>query len=308
MFNRSREVEQLSQMLKSAPKLSVVTGPVNSGKSKLIEYVIARVSADNPNRVPIHVANLRQGTYNSVQSLVESLSSDMKSWVKKIKENVEGVSVSEVTFHLTSHLTKGTPLDRLNYLLKCIAKELPSYSVLRGKQMPIFFIDEANRLRSLLCNTEGQAALESLFQWFVLNTKEKRRFHVIMASSDSFYHLWVEKFIGSSRYSTYVLGHLDKSDARRYWSKVVVDNMNLFKNRGLDPPKFDDIYAVCGGSMFLMSQFLEEYCEEGGEGLIGENPHQFSMVLQEQRKLVSAFEPTKTFEENNPPPNGQRQT
>ena len=125
-------------MLKSAPKLSVVTGPVNSGKSKLIEYVIARVSADNPNRVPIHVENLRQGTYNSVQSLVESLSSDMKSWVKKIKENVEGVSVSEVTFHLTSHLTKGTPLDRLNYLLKCIAKELPSYSVLRGKQMPIF--------------------------------------------------------------------------------------------------------------------------------------------------------------------------
>ena len=43
---------------------------------------------------------------------------------------------------------------------------------------------------------------------------------------------------------------------------MVVDNMNLFKDRGLDPPKFDDIYAVCGGSMFLMSQFLEEYCEE----------------------------------------------
>ena len=33
------------------------------------------------------------------------------------------------------------------------------------KKVLILFIDEANRLRSLLRNKDGQAALESLFQW-----------------------------------------------------------------------------------------------------------------------------------------------
>ena len=68
-----------------------------------------------------------------------------------------------------------------------------------------FFINEANRLKSILCDKDGHAALQRLFQWFVLHTKEKGHFHVVMASSDSFFTLWLEKFVGSSRYSTYVL-------------------------------------------------------------------------------------------------------
>ena len=297
MFNRSREVELLSQLLMSSPKLSVVTGPVNSGKSRLMEHVIAHLPKKSDRHVPVHNSNLRQGTYNSVESLVDSLSSDMKTWLTSIKEAIGDVSVSAVRFHLT----RGPPLDRLNSLLRNIAKELPPYSILRGKHIPVFFIDEANRLRSLLCDKDGQAALESLFQWFVLHTKEKRHFHVVMASSDSFYNLWVERYIGSSRYTTYVLGHLDKDDARRYWEdRVLVDNAHMLKKHSLDPPVFENVFTVCGGSMFLMNLFIEEYCEEKG-GRIGENPYQFSMVLQELRKLYAAFDPTKTFQENKPP-------
>ena len=300
MFNRSREIERLSKLLLSPPKLSVVTGPVNSGKSKLLDFVIARLERCN-GRIPVHSVNLRQGTYNSVESLVvESLSSDVRTWVDAIKESVSEVSMSQVRVKV--NLNKGTPLDRLNYLLQSIARELPAYSILRGKRPPVFFIDEANRLRSLLCDKDGQAALESLFQWFVLHTKEKRHFHVLMASSDSFFNLWVEKFIVSSRYNTYVLGHLNKNDARKYWkNKVLVNNADALKEYGLDPPKFEDVYGVCGGSMLLISSFLEEYCEEKGKGLIGDNPCNFSMVLQEQRKLCASFEPFKTLEENYPP-------
>ena len=166
----------------------------------------------------------------------------------------------------------------------------------------MFFIDEANRLRSLLLDKDGQAALESLFQWFVLHTKEKRQLHVIMASSDSFYTLWVEKFIGSSRYNMYVLGHLNKEDARNYWeNKVLPDNVHLLKRHECEPPSFEKAFAICGGSMFLMNLFLEEYCEEGGGGLIGENVSNFLMVLQEERKLREAFEPKQTFPEFEPP-------
>ena len=40
--------------------------------------------------------NLQQGTYNSVESLDESLSSDMTTWVDAIKDSVTKVSEGEV--------------------------------------------------------------------------------------------------------------------------------------------------------------------------------------------------------------------
>lgn len=65
---------------------------------------------------------------------MDSLSGDMKSGVKKIKESMEGIlSLNEVIFHLT----KGIPLDQMNHLLKSITEKL----LRKGKQMPIFFID-----------------------------------------------------------------------------------------------------------------------------------------------------------------------
>ena len=139
------------------------------------------------------------------------------------------------------NLNKGTALDCLNYLLQSIAKELASYSI-------------SNRFRSLLCDKDRQAALESLYQWFVLHAKEKRNFHILMASSKSFFNLWAEKFIGSSRCNAYVLGHLNKNDVIRYWeNKILVDNADSLKEYDLDSPKFEDVYAVCGGSIFLIS-------------------------------------------------------
>lgn len=80
MFNRSREVERLSQLLMSSPMLSIITGPVNSGKSKLLDHVLTRLSEKATRGIPVYSINLRQGTYNSVQSLVDSLSADMKTW------------------------------------------------------------------------------------------------------------------------------------------------------------------------------------------------------------------------------------
>ena len=63
------------------------------------------------------------------QSLVDSLSSDMRTWVDEIKKSVSKVAVSKVKvkFHLTHN---GTLLDHLNFLIKSIAKEFSSYIIL----------------------------------------------------------------------------------------------------------------------------------------------------------------------------------
>lgn len=61
--------------------------------------------------------------------------------------------------------------------------------------------------------------MHNVFKWLVLNTKELRRFHAMFASSDSFFHLWVAKYIGSTRYESYVIGDLTKDEAKLYWEE-----------------------------------------------------------------------------------------
>ena len=126
MFNRAIEVNRMTELLSSSPKLTVLTGPVNSGKSRLIEYVIDKLRKDSPRDEPLptHTVNLRLGMYNSVQSLVDSLSSDdITSWVNDIRKLVAEVGISVLRFQLRQD--NRTPLDRLDILLKTIAGELP---------------------------------------------------------------------------------------------------------------------------------------------------------------------------------------
>ena len=301
MFNRCREIETLRNILKSTPQLTIITGPVNSGKSLLLEKVTRELAGKIGRRTPVLPLNLRSGTFHSVQSLVNSLSLEMNTWLKEILRSIESITLaSSITLQLKDEiLSNGSSIAQLDNLLKGVAKKLPPHTMLGRNQIPILFIDEANRLRTLLRDKHGQTALESLFQWFIQNTKEKRRFHVVLASSDSFFHLWVEKFVGSSRYTNYVIGHLDEGEARRYWeSKVTKDYEDLLKKVSRPPPAFDDVYSVCGGSVFLMNLYCIEYCVGG---LVNDDPTNFSMVLQEERKLERALTPNKTFEEYDPP-------
>ena len=142
-------------------------------------------------------------------------------------------------------------------------------------QHPIYVIDQANELKSLLRDKDGQAALERLFRTFVRHTKEQHNLmmvnpiatnhHVILISSESFFDQWVEGFVGPSNYSVYVVGHLDKEEAESYWNQTILSKW-LKKNDA--PPTFDKAFEVCGGSMYLMDKFFHEYCQEPSNGLI----------------------------------------
>jgi len=228
------------------------------------------------------------GAFNSVESLVDLFANSMLSWTDKIRELVPEVSLSAGSVNVdlllgsgtrSSHSGKST-VDRLNNLLDTLAGRMPTTTYLRGTQLPIFVIDEANHLKALLRDQNGQSALESMFEWFVLHTKEKWHFHVVLLSSDSFFNLWVENFVGASRYDVYVVGHLERSEAEKYWNERVLKKYK----EDCPPLTFEDVYEVCGGSMFLMDRFFQEYCEPFG--LIHQTNKYFSSVLQEKRRYV----------------------
>ena len=66
-------------------------------------------------------------------------------------------------------------------------------------------------------------------------------------------------------------------------SESALEAMNLI--RDLKFRKY--LRYVCGGNMFLMSKFWAEYCEAEEGRIIGQDPGNFSMVLQEKRKLYA---------------------
>jgi len=161
MFNRKREIQCLSQVLMSRPQCSVITGPVDSGKTRLLEHLLVEV----PNKMthlrthptPVCSINLRKGNFYAVQSLVDSLSIDMGLWLHKVTKWISGTKPSEVAattidtggryspsiIYATTNDELGsvrfrlekstTPSDSLNKLLRDVADRLPSRTFLRGK-------------------------------------------------------------------------------------------------------------------------------------------------------------------------------
>ncbi len=54
------------------------------------------------------------------------------------------------------------------------------------------------------------------------------------------------KLIGQGRFQTYVVGHLPKEEAKRYWEQHVLTRKEMAFH---EPPTFENAYAICGGSM-----------------------------------------------------------
>ena len=97
----------------------------------------------------------------------------LNSWVANILNSIGNARMKAETQigSLSLQIEKErNPMTALNSLLTLIAHKLPEKT---ENQCPIVFIDEANRLRTLLRDREhGQSALESFFEWLVLHTKE----------------------------------------------------------------------------------------------------------------------------------------
>ena len=212
IFTRKREIDSLSNVLKFAPKLTVIAGPVHLGKTTLMNRVIM----DLPKKSQVHLLNLREKSFNSVESFMCHLNSPYKTW-------------------LTTSATADDGMDHMH---------TPS------TQYPLLVIDQANELKKLLRYKDGQAALENLFQWFIIhNTKELQKFHVVLISSENFFDQWVEQFVGPTNYSVHVIGHFDREEAEIYWKENMKKNEDLLMN--IDPlPEFDKVLEICGGSMY----------------------------------------------------------
>ena len=215
MFNRTREVETFRDTLENMPQWYIVSGPVNSGKSTLIREVVDRIKEEKPRTPMVHL-DLRDRTFRDTTSFSFAMLNELSTWYEDITNsyNEMGVEVNVGEFGAGVTFKKEDedlePTKKLQKLFVKLSKALPNWNWLRGYDLPppILVIVEANRLRALLDDDHGNRLLNDFFAWVVVNTKQNHRFHVVMVSSDSFFHRWIARYVDSTYFFTFVIGHL----------------------------------------------------------------------------------------------------
>jgi len=185
-------------------------------------------------------------------------------------------------------------LQKLNDLLWVFDGKLsppPHRTFWHGTKAPVFIIDEANELNKLTEQPDGHNALQNFFKWLVMNIKELNRFHVILSSSESFFHLWVSNYVGAHRYKTWVIGDLPEGEAEQFWQHLHDRSYSgLCSLYGCSPPtpNFKDQYKVCGGNIFLIKEALLYWFDQHSI----QKPvewKRFPYVQQEKAKLTKAY-------------------
>ena len=198
--------------MSSMPGLNIITGPINSEKKLIMKWMEELVAS----HVPLLHINLRSVSFNSVDTLVSTLHDKTNGCIGKFTEAAErfklNAEASGVNFTAYIKEKNAPPVARLNDLLVSINGKLPPHMFWHGNKASIFIIDEANELslNASKRKPDGHDTLHNLFKWLVMNAKELNCFHVILSSSDGFFHLWVANYVGTYRYKTYVIGDLPK--------------------------------------------------------------------------------------------------
>ena len=223
---------------------SVITGLIDSRKLNLLTELTYSLRRQH---IPVLDINLRSVSFNSVDSFVSTLEDKGNTWLNQFQKGTKYFNLNAKAYGFQFSIGAAgqkIPL-KLNKLLHLFKAKLPPHTFWYGEKVPLFIIDEVNELWALSKDPDGSEALHNLFKWLVLNTKERSRFHVLFSSSDSFFHLWVSKYIGSTRYEIYVIGDLAQEEALSFWNY-------LLERLSWDGPlpEFETIYNLCKGNMF----------------------------------------------------------
>eukprot|EP00276_Gloeochaete_wittrockiana_P022941 CAMPEP_0184368334 /NCGR_PEP_ID=MMETSP1089-20130417/161582_1 /TAXON_ID=38269 ORGANISM="Gloeochaete wittrockiana, Strain SAG46.84" /NCGR_SAMPLE_ID=MMETSP1089 /ASSEMBLY_ACC=CAM_ASM_000445 /LENGTH=539 /DNA_ID=CAMNT_0026710575 /DNA_START=308 /DNA_END=1929 /DNA_ORIENTATION=+ len=242
-----------------------------------------------------------------LQAAAESLSRSSSILQQKIGTSVDSSGIPSVQATLDQFDPEKAP--RLEDPLQAAAESLSrSSSILqRMRQLPIIgartpdygppvlVIDEANELDELSGTEEGRAELKKFLSLAVNYTKVKNRFHIIMATSDSFFLDWLKMRVNPGSYSVYGIGDLSRQHAEQYFKHILSSNQDYSKIQILsdgigdlsrqhaeqyfkhilssnqDYSKiqsalentFDLVYAMTGGRIMYINQYVSQYVRRG---------------------------------------------
>ena len=250
-FNREQEKEEIINILKTEPRVvNFIYGPINSGKSTLIENLIENLPRD----YIVFYINLRERMISSYNDFIEILFEyefEEEKKIKKAKELIpgviEGVKMLSGIPISTKVFEKIFAEEKPKNAFRCIMKVI--WEIKRKNKIPVLIIDEMQKIGDVKVN--GLLIYE-VFNFFIRLTKEKHLCHVFAISSDS---LFIEtvyadaKLSGRCRYL--LVDDFDKETAKKFLGKYgfSVKEQNIAYNYfGGKPLDLSNLVSLSGGS------------------------------------------------------------
>jgi len=221
-FNREKEKKEILNMLKTEPQLiNFIYGPINSGKTTLIQKLIDDLPKD---KYVVFYINLRGKLIKEYGGFMRVL---FKVKRKEISEKVieKGGKLAKKALVLAGRYLSGIPIekDMLDGFLETESSEdvfefLEEYFLkISETKIPILIIDELQVIGDLEINGK---AIYKLFNFFIRLTKELHICHVFALSSDSLFieRVYTEAML-QGRCKYIMVNDFDKETTKKFLEK-----------------------------------------------------------------------------------------
>ncbi|BDA41349.1 Uncharacterized ATP-binding protein MJ1659 at C-terminar half [Coccomyxa sp. Obi] len=271
-FNRQHELDCLKALLSLQPvAISVIVGPVSSGKTALIQHYIEqlearkaavpiyidcrrkdvqapdyfaetllRITSSATNRLPAFALTLLTAVARTVTDRFKLAGNDLAIELKALP-------MSEVRDALSAKSGTSALARVLELFEESLTVSSKQMQKKKGKkqptdQWPVLIIDEANALTSW--TNKHPEELKTLLRFLVTVTKQQNTAHVLLLTSDYAFIDWLEQGIGEMFYEVQVVGDFRDEEARTFFEKL--------KGQACTDVEWDQIYEVCGGNAGLL--------------------------------------------------------
>ncbi|MEO2117593.1 MAG: ATP-binding protein [Methanocaldococcus sp.] len=268
-FDREKEINEIMHILNKEPDdIYFIYGPINSGKTALINEIISnRLDKDKYVVFYIDLRGHFLSKYDDFIRVLFKTYSTRKSLISKLKDylrflisdspNVVDVSILST---LTCGILTGIPIPKnlLNQLLKDKnSDDVFEYltevfeEIKKEEKQPILIIDELQKIGDMKINS---CLIYELFNYFVSLTKHNHLCHIFCISSDS---LFIERVYNEAmldgRCKYILVDDFDKETALKF-----MDFLSVEHNINLTNEDKELIYSYVGGKAKDIKYVVEE--------------------------------------------------
>ncbi|GAA5831328.1 hypothetical protein JCM5353_008558 [Sporobolomyces roseus] len=155
----------------------------------------------------------------------------------------------------------------------------------RAKKIPVIFMDEAHKLPALI---QADDAMKAILDSLLVLTKQDRLAHCILATSDSFFMMWLRAWNTAQHCQILSIGDTSKSEAKNFVEKVLLPHVPEEMRSGY---KFDQLYEVFGGKLAHLSDYTGEYINNEGDLSILNSSHFLQAHSLLNLQLIHALPP-----------------
>ena len=293
--DREKEIGEIRRILSYRPdSIYFVYGPINSGKSTLMDEVIKELS----NEYIVFFIDLRAHVVSNVDEFYDVLFSYEIGLERKLTK------FNDVISYLVSSAVKvvlGFPLPE-KLISKVLQRNKPKnvftyiFTILqklksKGKN-PVIIMDELQTISDLKIN---DLLIYELFNFFVTITKRHHLAHVFAVTSDS---LFIERIYNEAM----LQGRCDYLLVDDFDYNTTVD---FLKKHGFNKDEIELIWNYFGGKpVYLIKAIknkhkLKEFCQESLEDRVSSILYRVKALKREKKDLFQrVFTIFKQFEES----------